>query len=141
LIYDARYYEELLDDLYDGIEGLNVAGYRWDDTDGWERSRGPLLDGAPAHHLEFWIDLGGSKLDGSQMVHESSVLYSVRYQQEEDPRSQGIAQASIRDMMMHLMRWGRQDGVRTRPINSQIAATADYMILTVSFETRIPWRP
>lgn len=139
----ADYYRQLLEDLYAGIERLDVTGYRWDESDGWRQSRGELLSGLPGLHLETWIDLGGvGEIRGSDMVHESSAIYAVRYQDDDDSLSQAILHASTRALMLHLLTWARPDGVRTSPQGSRIETAAHgWLVVTVTFQTRIPWRP
>ncbi|MBC8425133.1 hypothetical protein H8E07_13500 [bacterium] len=132
-----------MDTLYDAIEGLTVTGYAWADSDGWQRTRGPLVDGAPLHHLEHWIDLGGiQQISGSEIVHDSSLVYACRYVQEDDARSQARLHASLRDLWSLLLTWGiPADGVRTRPLSSTIeSAEASWLVVTVRFNTYIPWR-
>lgn len=132
-------YEEIIGGMYDAIEDLDVAGYRWDPSDLWKRSRGPLFNGQPAHHLEFWVDLGGiTSKERSYDVHTSSVGFACRWSQEHDPKSQAIAHAARRSIEDFLRCWSSPHDVRTRIQAAAITVMADYIFIKISFETRIP---
>jgi hypothetical protein len=101
------------------------------------------VDGAPQLHLEHWIDLGGIlEVQGSALVHDSSVIYSCRYVQDDDALSQARLHASLRDLWALLLGWGIPSlGIRTRPVSATIeAASASWLVITVAFRTYIPWR-
>ena len=140
MLKTASYYRDLLDRLYSAITGLDVSGYRWSDSDGWVRERRPLPTSRPTRHLEAWIDLGDVARDGSHMVHSSSLVYSVRYQPDDDGRSQGILHASISDVADLLTDFCTTDA-RTSFQTAKIeVSTSEYLYITVSFTTRYPWR-
>ena len=51
---------DLIEGVYDAIEGIPVEGYRSDASDGWTRARGPT----PTTHLSFWVFAGDEVVGG-----------------------------------------------------------------------------
>lgn len=139
---DRQWYQALLDDLYDSVEGLDVSAYRWSDSDGWERSRAPQVEDAPLQHLECWVDLGAPSMPrGSMIDHDARLIWAVRYQPDDDALSQGICHASIDDVRNLLNTWGRTDGARTRWQRATItAAAAEWLVVESEFTLSYPWR-
>lgn len=140
---DRQWFAALFDDLYRALAGLDTAGYRWLDSDRWNRARSPLASTEPGLHLESWIDLGGiSEISGSYLTHDSSLIYAVRYQDDDDSLSQSILHASIRDAILLLMAWARPDGTRTRPTGSDVfvGILGNWSLVEIQFSTRLPWR-
>jgi len=141
LTRDGQWYQRLLDDLYGYIEGLDVAGYRWDSTDAWRRARAPQIGGAPLHHLEVWIDLGAPSRSGSIVEHAARAVYACRYQADDDALSQGIAQGSIYNLFEALTVWTREDGCRTQPLRADLAAyPGGWIVIEFAFNLRYQWR-
>ena len=138
-----QWYQALLADLYQAIEGLCVSGYAWDATDGWTRSVNPLFPAEPGLHLEAWVNLGDPRMDGSLVEHAASVVHAVRYQADDDGMSQGILHASIRDLAELLRTWARADGARSMWTGSTISSPSPgsgWLVVETSFTLTYPWR-
>ena len=138
---DRTWYQELLTSLYAYIEGLQVVGYRWDETDGWRRARAPQVETAPMHHLECWIDLGGWQRQGSLQEHAARVIFAVRYQPDDDDLSQGILHAATMDLAQALVSWAPESGCRAIPTTAEITAVGGaWLAVELGFTLRFPWR-
>lgn len=141
LIRDRQWFGGLLGALYTALAARSCAGYRWDESDGWIRSRAPQESTTPYRHLECWIDLGDLTRAGSYHEHAARLVYAVRYQPDDDAMSQGIAQASVADVAEMLTTWTGPGDSRTSFGRATLtSAAAGWLVVVVEFSIRYPWR-
>ena len=137
-------FRTILESIASAIEALPTTLYQWDSTDAWTRSRttGPLGD--DAHHLEFRIDLGQPRMNGTVLVFDSATIeYVSRAGHDDDFTSQGRILDSALDVFTLLATWGLPAyGARTLPDTWQILeADSELTRVRIPFTlTIVSWR-
>jgi hypothetical protein len=138
--HDRQWYQALLDRLYDSIEGLNVSAYSWAESDGWHRDRTPRITTAPLEHLEVWIELGGFRRDGSDLVYSATAVFYSRYEPDDDAHSQANHHAAANDLWDMLLTWTHAD-TRTSPQSMEDPVYAHgWIACAIRFYVLTPWR-
>lgn len=135
-------YQDILDQLYAAIEGLDVSGYQWDSSDAWLRSRQPAELTVPLRHLEVWCQIGGIRPSrGSMLEYSGRLVIACRYQPDDDAMSQGIYQAAVYDLWRLLTTWSALD-CRTSPTSTtDPMSDGSWLVGAIDFTLSIPWRP
>ncbi len=126
-----------IEGVYRRIEGLDAAGYRSSESDGWTRARGPV----PTTHLSFWVFAGDEVVTaaGGTLVMRSRVLFACRYVAEEHPAHLARAHAAAYAVRCALQ--SRQDprclvGGWT-PDYSLVEA--GWILVDLAFDLHLPW--
>lgn len=114
----STYYKDLLDNIYDGIEGLSTVGYRGTDSDTWHRSRSMVQSANRGHLLCLLWFKGRSEVRGPYQTHEVRAVFSHRYVTDDDSTSQARIQAATDNLMDYLEDWSQSDGARVIMIDS-----------------------
>jgi hypothetical protein len=107
LTIPADYWRELLEQFYDGLSKLDTTNYQVDGSDRWTQSRalGSTAGGA-TRHLEARMRFEGVPTFGAgHVVQRASLTFVSRYTLDDDSRSQGRAQAALRDAMEYAHRF------------------------------------
>ena len=102
-IGSAVYFETIVNELYDQIEGLDPSGYAYDESDAWTRARVPMQWTA---HLQTWVWLGQAVGNTPADWRYSGIVFTgLRYVPESDAHSQGVIFAAQRDLAVALQRF------------------------------------
>ncbi len=102
-IGSAVYFETIVNELYDQIEGLDPSGYAYDESDAWTRARVPMQWTA---HLQTWVWLGQAVGNTPADWRYSGIVFTgVRYVPESDAHRQGVIFAAQRDLAIALQRF------------------------------------
>ncbi len=108
-------YGDILDSIGDTLEDLNTSGYQWATSDHWQRARTIDAERMATDHLEFWIELGQSELQGARgLLHPTAeLIVTCRYTLDDAYTSQArILNASLHAMQA-LSEW-KHDAYQAR---------------------------
>lgn len=132
-------YQRILDGIYDRLEALDTAGYRWAESDGWHRA--PLSSGSVGH-LEVWIDLGRAVEWGPHyIVHDAAAVVTLRWTPDDDCVSQARIHAAIRAAMDCLQGWHQVSGERAVPVRASLERIdGEWVAATIEFQLQIERR-
>lgn len=137
----ASYYAHVLEELYRAIKGLDVSGYRTQDSDGWSQARHLGEHGRPTEHLETLIDLGGAEVSASFIDHDARLYFHFRYSPDDDSLSQARMHAAARDVTAMLDKWSLPTGERTATQRYQPLSPDEdgsWVLVELTFLLRIP---
>jgi len=141
MVVDASYYARLLEDLYDGLESLDVTGYQGADSDGWSQARTLDVEGTAVQHLECLFRLGANvtRQGRGLFIHDAAGLFIHRWVSDDDSISQARLHAAARHLMAYLDGWSLPSGERAVPQGYEVERVAeDWIGVAVNFQLLIP---
>ena len=143
MVGNRETYLAAFDSLYGMIEGLDVEGYRVQDSDKWTRARRMVAIGGGSDHLETWVAVGDvTDLRPNYLVHNCAAQFLFVYNPDNDGYSQASALAAASSLMLSLEDWVGNQGERAVPIRSAVDGPyrdqGDYLLIAVNFSLYLP---
>lgn len=125
MVTDAAYYAGIVESVVDVLTSLDVTGYAWDTSDGWTQALYPDPRNGTAH-LEAWIAIGDcTGITRSHMAHAFRLVFSSRYQADDDSISQARTHAAARSAVDALLTWQGDHGERLIPSGYSMTQISD----------------
>ena len=140
MIADGDYYARIVESVMDGLEALDVTGYRWDTSDGWTQAGAEKDVADTPIHLRAWFGLGqAGKWARFEIQHTAILSFAARYQHDQDALCQGRAHAACRHAADFLGGWGLPTGERLLPTGWNVEQTPnDFLRCSVTCILTIP---
>lgn len=128
---------DLIEAMYQAIEGLSPTGYRSADSDAWTRARGPQ----PTTHLSFYVFAGDDVTVGATFVLGSRVIVACRYVPEQHPAHLARAHAAAYAVAARLRQGFTGAGrvlVKGWSVDYALAE-AGWLLVDVAADVHLPW--
>ena len=139
MVAGAEFYQDVLEALYNGIEGIDTSPFQWDGSDRFRQARYVDATRGGSKHLEVWIDLGGATGDPGRLSHQSTAVITHRYSPDDDSLAQARIHAATRAVWDWLEPFRGPNGCRFRPSGYTLtAASAEWVETRLTFSTSLP---